>query len=301
MKQKGRAIAQAVSRRLPTAAARVQTRLWSCGDFVMDKSDAGAGFLRELWFPLPIYSSSASPQSSSLSPEAGTIGQEWPQCQWPHKPNNNNKWNRNNGGLVFQGPFFRILPRAPAIVTGDLRAFSQSFQANVRIVSRLCKRPLPSTTLQIHHFIRSTNRPESEVLYDWRFVANQFVLTTSPLRPTTSNFFPQVKTCGHSPCVTSSLTNGWVCRLKLLLVLASAVILRSESRGIHDHILLSQIPDCLNLEGEVPVFISLRKRMVQLQPQALGFLFVFYDSQGYGGGIRPCLHTRSIRSCIGLG
>jgi hypothetical protein len=26
----GRAIAQAVSRRLPTAAARVQTRIWSC-------------------------------------------------------------------------------------------------------------------------------------------------------------------------------------------------------------------------------------------------------------------------------
>jgi hypothetical protein len=27
----GRAIAQAVSRRLPTAAVRVQTRVWSCG------------------------------------------------------------------------------------------------------------------------------------------------------------------------------------------------------------------------------------------------------------------------------
>jgi hypothetical protein len=27
----GRAIAQEVSRRLPTAAARVQTRVWSCG------------------------------------------------------------------------------------------------------------------------------------------------------------------------------------------------------------------------------------------------------------------------------
>jgi hypothetical protein len=50
-------------------------------DFVMDKSDAGAGFLRELWFPLPIYIPSASPQLSSLSPEAGTIGQEWPQFQ----------------------------------------------------------------------------------------------------------------------------------------------------------------------------------------------------------------------------
>jgi hypothetical protein len=55
-------------------------------DFVMDESGAGAGFLRELRFPLPIYIPSASAQSSSLSPEAGTIGQEWPQCQQPHKP-----------------------------------------------------------------------------------------------------------------------------------------------------------------------------------------------------------------------
>jgi hypothetical protein len=69
--RQGRAITQAVSRRLPTAAARIQTRVWSCG----------AGFLRELRFPLPIYIPSASPQSSSLSPEAGKIGQEWPQCQ----------------------------------------------------------------------------------------------------------------------------------------------------------------------------------------------------------------------------
>jgi hypothetical protein len=50
-------------------------------DFMMDKSGAGARFLRELRFPLPIYIPSASPQSSSLSSEAGTIGQEWPKCQ----------------------------------------------------------------------------------------------------------------------------------------------------------------------------------------------------------------------------
>jgi hypothetical protein len=51
-------------------------------DFVMDKSGAGAGFLRELQFPLPIYIPSASPHSSSLSPEASTTGQEWLQCQY---------------------------------------------------------------------------------------------------------------------------------------------------------------------------------------------------------------------------
>jgi hypothetical protein len=62
-----------------------------------------------------------------------------------------------------------------------------------------------------------------------------------------------------------SLTRGRVCRLQLLLALASAVILGSESRGTRDHILLSQIRD---------------------------FLFVAScDSQGYGGGILPRLHT----------
>jgi hypothetical protein len=60
-------------------------------DFVMDKGGAGAGFLRELLFPLPIYIPSASPQLSSLSPEAGTIGQEWQQCQQPHQKKKNKK------------------------------------------------------------------------------------------------------------------------------------------------------------------------------------------------------------------
>jgi hypothetical protein len=51
-----------------------------------------------------------------------------------------------------------------------------------------------------------------------------------------------------------SLTRGRVCCLQLLLVLASAVILGSEFRGSHDHILLSHIRDSPNLEGQVPVF-----------------------------------------------
>jgi hypothetical protein len=76
-----------------------------------------------------------------------------------------------------------------------------------------------------------------------------------------------------------------VCRLQLLLVLASEVILTSESRGTHC-ILLSQIRDFANLDGQVPAFISSRKNV------ALRSLFVAsYDSQGYGGGIRPRLHT----------
>jgi hypothetical protein len=53
--------------------------------------------------------------------------------------------------------------------------------------------------------------------------------------------------------------------LYMLLALASAVFLESESFGTHDHILLSQIWD-------FPFVVS-------------------YDSQGHGGGIRPRLYT----------
>jgi hypothetical protein len=136
---------------------------------------------------------------------------------------------------------------------------------------------------------------QSKLLYDWPFTANQFVLATSPLRPTTNNFIFQLNTCGYNPYVTSSPSSrqrGWVCHLQLLLVLTSAVIIRSEFRGTHGHILLSQIRDSPNLDGQVSVFISPRNKVAQLYPQALSSLFVAsYDSQGYGGGIRSLLHT----------
>jgi hypothetical protein len=114
---------------------------------------------------------------------------------------------------------------------------------------------------------------ESELLYDLSFTANQFVLAKSLLRVMTSNFIFQLNTCDYSPYVTSSLTRGWVCRLQLLLVLASADILRSESHRIHDHVLLSQFRDSPNLEGQVPVFISPRSRVTRLYPPGNGVPF----------------------------
>jgi hypothetical protein len=50
----GRVIAQAVSRWLPNAVARVRARVRSCG-ICVGQSDAGAGFLRVLRFPLSIF------------------------------------------------------------------------------------------------------------------------------------------------------------------------------------------------------------------------------------------------------
>jgi hypothetical protein len=86
----------------------------------------------------------------------------------------------------------------------------------------------------------------------------------SPWGSLHNNCIFQPNTCGYSPCVTSSLTRGWVRRLQFLLVLASAVILRSEPRGTHDYILLSQIRDSPNLEGQILVSISSRNYMLSI-------------------------------------
>jgi hypothetical protein len=73
------AIAQAVSRWFPTAVARVQARVWSCW-ICGGQSGAGAGFLRVLRFPLPIFIPPIAPQSpSSIISGACTLGQKWPQ------------------------------------------------------------------------------------------------------------------------------------------------------------------------------------------------------------------------------
>jgi hypothetical protein len=51
MKWNGRAIAQAVSRRLPTAAARVKTRVWSCGILWWTKVALVQVFSQNFGFP----------------------------------------------------------------------------------------------------------------------------------------------------------------------------------------------------------------------------------------------------------
>jgi hypothetical protein len=67
-------------------------------------------------------------------------------------------------------------------------------------------------------------------------------------------------------CVAPPLTRERVYHLQMLLVLR-AVILRSESCGTLDRILLSQIRDFYNPESQVPVFISPRNRVAQLYPR----------------------------------
>jgi hypothetical protein len=61
--RQGRAIAQAVSRRLPTAAARVRAQIGSCGIYG-GQTSTGARFLRVLRFALPILIPPTDPRSS---------------------------------------------------------------------------------------------------------------------------------------------------------------------------------------------------------------------------------------------
>jgi hypothetical protein len=67
------------------------------------------------------------------------------------------------------------------------------------------------------------------------------------------------------------------------LVLASAVILGSEFRRSHYHILLSQTRDCSNLQAQVPVFTSPRNRGGTGPP--------FRGSGGRGGIIHSRLYA----------
>jgi hypothetical protein len=106
-------------------------------------------------------------------------------------------------------------------------------------------------------------RVRVSLLYDWRFTANQFFSAPSPFR-LTARFFLPLKICRHRPYVTSSLTRGWVCRLQVLLGLASWFILRSESHRTHDYILLSQIRDSPKTGAQVPVFIYPSNKVAQL-------------------------------------
>jgi hypothetical protein len=100
--------------------------------------------------------------------------------------------------------------------------------------------------------------------YDQRSAGQSVLEQSTHLGLTTRSLLHvwQLRSCS---CGAPSLTRGRVCPFYMLLALASAVFLGSESLGTRDHILLSQIWD---------------------------FHFVAsYDSQGHGGGIRPRLHT----------
>jgi hypothetical protein len=81
LRWKGRAMAQAVSRRLPTVTARVRAQLMSSG--ICDgQSGTGAGFLRVLRFPLPIPIPPTAPHSSSTIRGWYNMPVSWTEERW---------------------------------------------------------------------------------------------------------------------------------------------------------------------------------------------------------------------------
>jgi hypothetical protein len=126
---------------------------------------------------------------------------------------------------------------------------------------------------------------QSQLLYDWWFTANQFVLESNPLRVTTSNFF----------------FFSWT--LAVIVLMSCTVILESRVPRTHDQILLSQFWDSPNLEGQVPIFISPRNRMAQLYHQALGSLFIASYNSSHFPKCHVSLYThnsvhRNFQNCL---
>jgi hypothetical protein len=110
--------------------------------------------------------------------------------------------------------------------------------------------------------------------WSWRWslfttVSLSVLVSGSHLEPTTRFLFSvwQLRvSCWGAP----SLTRGWVCNLlvHLFLGLARAVTLGSKSHRTRT-IFYCLIWDSPNLEGQVPVFISPRNRVAQLNHRAL--------------------------------
>jgi hypothetical protein len=110
-------------------------------------------------------------------------------------------------------------------------------------------------------------------------------LGDKPLKDSLQAFF-QANSCFHSPYVTLSLPRGWVS-----FTIAAGPRPRSHSqvRVSWDSWPYFTVSDSRLLQTGGPVFISLRNRVAQLYPQALGSLLVAsYDSQGCGGDTGLC-------------
>jgi hypothetical protein len=113
---------------------------------------------------------------------------------------------------------------------------------------------------------------KQELFYDSRFTANKFVLTTRPLRLTTSNFIFHLNNCGYSPNITTSMTRDG--SVVYNCYWSSTVQSFSGPSPAGLMTILSQIRESPNLENQVPVFISPRKKTAQLYPQGTGFHFL---------------------------
>jgi hypothetical protein len=112
--------------------------------------------------------------------------------------------------------------------------------------------------------------------YDLQSVGQSVLVSGNPLGPATNFFFPleiffrQLRVCYF---VAPSLTRGRVCNLLLMLDLASAVPLWSESCGTQDHISLSRFLGLLQPGGPGPRIYIPQEQGGPNIPPGTGFPF----------------------------
>jgi hypothetical protein len=111
-------------------------------------------------------------------------------------------------------------------------------------------------------------RKKSKLCYDRRSVGQSVLVHPSGSR---DQRFVTARELRISSFRAHFFTRGLVGGLQLLLALASTVILGFESRGIHDHILLSQIRDSPSLKGR-HIYI-LQQQGDPVIPPGTGFPF----------------------------
>jgi hypothetical protein len=78
--------------------------------------------------------------------------------------------------------------------------FNSSSTTNFQSLS-----PTDNRTLVQISQLNPNSKSNSKLLYDWQFTTNQFVLGSSPLRPTIRDFFPQLNPWDNSPYVTLNM------------------------------------------------------------------------------------------------
>jgi hypothetical protein len=147
-----------------------------------------------------------------------------------------------------------------------------------------CNSPIAVGTFQ-RQWITLKNRSRCCFLYSLYLIKGKYVSLSIvevefevKLRPTISLpvcLSVSVWQLRVSCCGAPSLTRRWLYNLpvQLFLGFARVVTLGSKSRRTQT-IFYCLILDSLNLEGQIPVFISPRNRVAQLYSRALGSLFI---------------------------
>jgi hypothetical protein len=149
---RGRAIAQAVSRWLPTAAARVRARVWSCG-ICGGQVSLGQVFSQYFGFPWQSSFHQLLHNHPRLSSGACTIGQKWPSVPSGLSPTpliiiiipeRSNVKHEDGGSMFLWNVCIRLQnytvskPRSPQ--SWDLTAFTVRAFSRLRDAEFVCPR-----------------------------------------------------------------------------------------------------------------------------------------------------------------